>query len=526
MVWFQCDDCGENLKKPKLASHFNRCSAHKLSCIDCGVVFDQHSVQAHTSCVSEVEKYGPKGLNKAANPAATNPKNGKAQSGPEVDLSRGLSQRPPWMCSLCNVKATSREALDLHAQGKKHRSRSKAAAAKDTASVDAKNVKVDTMEVDNNSAAVGKGVVEVPHVDTSSQLPEKKRKNEQLDGAGENEGELKATRRDKKAKKESPTSDVDDKDQENVADSTCKKRKHVEEEQETTTGHELKGNGKKSKKKEKLSESGENGHTSEKNQVAADASPTDQEERKKDKKAKKGKRLQEEALNGNCSPPVADEDTNEVVAMNGTLSVHDPESRGDSSVSPVNGKKVKKGKGASLTEDLVTPEPVKSSQEDKSKSGRKEKHKKSESKAGSKDETPRKEKEKESIVHEVSFREWLREDDNGGNGGTPTHPPMVDKSGEETPTEPADVDNEHTQAVSKVVKWKKIISEALLKSPDGRMKKKDLSKAILALALKAAESSTIPLDKIILKEELMRQINRNPKFVLDGEHVMLAPRAK
>lgn len=30
MVWFQCEDCGDNLKKPKLANHFNMCSASKV----------------------------------------------------------------------------------------------------------------------------------------------------------------------------------------------------------------------------------------------------------------------------------------------------------------------------------------------------------------------------------------------------------------------------------------------------------------------------------------------------------------
>ena len=30
MVWFQCEDCGENLKKPKLASHFRCCSAYTV----------------------------------------------------------------------------------------------------------------------------------------------------------------------------------------------------------------------------------------------------------------------------------------------------------------------------------------------------------------------------------------------------------------------------------------------------------------------------------------------------------------
>jgi len=30
MVWFQCEDCGENLKKPKLPNHFRMCSATKV----------------------------------------------------------------------------------------------------------------------------------------------------------------------------------------------------------------------------------------------------------------------------------------------------------------------------------------------------------------------------------------------------------------------------------------------------------------------------------------------------------------
>jgi cell growth-regulating nucleolar protein len=88
MVWFQCEDCGENLKKPKLAGHFRSCSAYKvsgarpfhtrplsgslvvplltsdffvgcfvwrlqLSCIDCGEFFSQDTVQGHTQCISE-----------------------------------------------------------------------------------------------------------------------------------------------------------------------------------------------------------------------------------------------------------------------------------------------------------------------------------------------------------------------------------------------------------------------------------------------------------------------------------------
>lgn len=123
MVWFQCEDCGENLKKPKLPNHFRICSAYKLSCIDCGVMFDQQSVQAHTQCITEAEKYGPKGQGKAdgtpAKPSKDKPK-------PDVDINVGLSERPPWFCSLCNTKATSKQTLLLHADGKKHRAKARA----------------------------------------------------------------------------------------------------------------------------------------------------------------------------------------------------------------------------------------------------------------------------------------------------------------------------------------------------------------------------------------------------------------
>eukprot|EP00250_Pteridium_aquilinum_P024552 c2923_g1_i1 orf=310-1431(-) len=128
MVWFQCEDCGENLKKPKLPNHFRGCSARKLSCIDCGVVFNQQSVQGHTQCISEAEKYGPKSM------GCIKKETMKTVSGEQncdnLDVSLGLSARAPWSCSLCNVKATSQETLMLHSQGKKHRSKVRSMSSK------------------------------------------------------------------------------------------------------------------------------------------------------------------------------------------------------------------------------------------------------------------------------------------------------------------------------------------------------------------------------------------------------------
>lgn len=124
MVWFQCEDCGENLKKPKLAGHFRSCSAYKLSCIDCGEFFSQDTVQGHTQCISEAEKYGPKGQSKPSNGAQG--KADKPKLNADVDINVGLSTRPPWFCSLCKTTTTSKQTLLLHADGKKHRAKAKA----------------------------------------------------------------------------------------------------------------------------------------------------------------------------------------------------------------------------------------------------------------------------------------------------------------------------------------------------------------------------------------------------------------
>ncbi|XP_061361741.1 UBP1-associated proteins 1C [Gastrolobium bilobum] len=125
MVWFQCEDCGDNLKKPKLSSHFRTCSAHKLSCIDCGQIFGRDTVQEHTQCITEAEKYGPKGQGKTLNVSTAKP-NKDSKQRPEVDINVGLSERPPWFCSLCNTKATSKQTLLLHADGKKHKAKARA----------------------------------------------------------------------------------------------------------------------------------------------------------------------------------------------------------------------------------------------------------------------------------------------------------------------------------------------------------------------------------------------------------------
>ena len=130
MVWFQCEDCGETLKKPKLQSHFRVCSASRLSCIDCTLTFTRFTVASHTTCVTEYQKYAecatkPGGAH-AAGYVAGQGKGGVGSQGDAAPVGlEHTSSRPPWRCFLCNVTCTSKENLIAHAASKKHRNRAK-----------------------------------------------------------------------------------------------------------------------------------------------------------------------------------------------------------------------------------------------------------------------------------------------------------------------------------------------------------------------------------------------------------------
>ncbi|KAI8888970.1 hypothetical protein K501DRAFT_239752 [Backusella circina FSU 941] len=89
MVSFQCDGCGDVVKKPKLNQHRNRCHA-TFTCIDCSTTFQGQSYSSHNSCMTEAEKfqkhiYQNKGNNKA-------PSQNKSESKP-VSLVAQLKER-------------------------------------------------------------------------------------------------------------------------------------------------------------------------------------------------------------------------------------------------------------------------------------------------------------------------------------------------------------------------------------------------------------------------------------------------
>ncbi|GHJ88114.1 hypothetical protein NliqN6_4516 [Naganishia liquefaciens] len=75
MVSFQCDGCGDTIKKPQLDKHRNRCWS-TFSCIDCSTTFHGTDYKSHTSCISEAEKYqGALYKGKKAGHAGNNAKN-------------------------------------------------------------------------------------------------------------------------------------------------------------------------------------------------------------------------------------------------------------------------------------------------------------------------------------------------------------------------------------------------------------------------------------------------------------------
>ena len=59
MVSFQCEGCGEVIKKQKAEQHIRSCrfGCPAFVCVDCMRRFVDDSYKEHTSCISEAEKY-------------------------------------------------------------------------------------------------------------------------------------------------------------------------------------------------------------------------------------------------------------------------------------------------------------------------------------------------------------------------------------------------------------------------------------------------------------------------------------
>ncbi|KAF2112469.1 hypothetical protein BDV96DRAFT_498046 [Lophiotrema nucula] len=57
MVSFSCENCGDVLTKKKLDGHRGQCYGASFTCLDCMVHFEGSSYKAHTSCITEDQKY-------------------------------------------------------------------------------------------------------------------------------------------------------------------------------------------------------------------------------------------------------------------------------------------------------------------------------------------------------------------------------------------------------------------------------------------------------------------------------------
>ena len=135
MVWLQCEDRGDTPKKPKVRGHASQ-QREPLLVRRLLQVFDAYTVQQHTSCVTEHEKYAlsitKPGQEHLMSAAANKEQGGGGPAGGGGGAVVGedfLSKSPPYECACCKVKCTSWETLVGHAQGKKHKSKSRSAYA-------------------------------------------------------------------------------------------------------------------------------------------------------------------------------------------------------------------------------------------------------------------------------------------------------------------------------------------------------------------------------------------------------------
>ncbi|KYN11347.1 PREDICTED: cell growth-regulating nucleolar protein [Trachymyrmex cornetzi] len=62
MVVFTCNHCGDSLKKPKVAIHYQQKCRNSpfLTCVDCLKDFRNDEYVTHTKCITEAERYGAK----------------------------------------------------------------------------------------------------------------------------------------------------------------------------------------------------------------------------------------------------------------------------------------------------------------------------------------------------------------------------------------------------------------------------------------------------------------------------------
>ncbi|TID27460.1 Zinc finger C2H2 LYAR-type protein [Venturia nashicola] len=105
MVSFSCESCNDVLTKKKLDQHRNQCRGCTFTCLDCSVHFQGVDYRAHTSCISEAQKYqgalykekkkGPKQKQNGATPVNNQQLVRKAYVEEEADIRVAIVDAPP-----------------------------------------------------------------------------------------------------------------------------------------------------------------------------------------------------------------------------------------------------------------------------------------------------------------------------------------------------------------------------------------------------------------------------------------------
>jgi len=93
MPVFVCEGCNETLKKAQVQKHALRCrQCHAVTCVDCSHTFYGDDFEAHTTCISEAEKYEGS-LYKAKKSMKTNPQD--AWMDLVTEAAQNASSAPP-----------------------------------------------------------------------------------------------------------------------------------------------------------------------------------------------------------------------------------------------------------------------------------------------------------------------------------------------------------------------------------------------------------------------------------------------
>ena len=88
MAVFICECCGETLKKQQIDRHCYKCRmANAFTCVECGTTFEGMSYKEHNQCMTEVEKFQGKFLERQ--------RQAKEHAKKEQKIAKALKEKEP-----------------------------------------------------------------------------------------------------------------------------------------------------------------------------------------------------------------------------------------------------------------------------------------------------------------------------------------------------------------------------------------------------------------------------------------------